>query len=144
MTYFLVLLLIYMCTIGNSFFVITMNWEIKLPKANKNDNNLLDSTVGVGVEETKLKADASFGLTTQELKVGIKTSDINTSSFKIDSNLFNIYSGFSATEQIDDNINVTQFAQFNMNKLIPITIYLLGPVSAGFGFNIPAFGFMTP
>lgn len=32
---FLILLLIYMCTFGNPFFEIRMNWGIKLPNADK-------------------------------------------------------------------------------------------------------------
>lgn len=32
---FLILLLIYMCTFGNTFFAIKMNWGVKIPKADK-------------------------------------------------------------------------------------------------------------
>lgn len=120
------------------------NSPIKL-KVNINDNNLLDSTVGVGAEGTKIKADVSWGLATQELEVGIKTSDINTSSFKIGTNLFDAYCGFSSTEQIDENVSTTQFTQFNMNKIIPVAIYLIGPaVASAFKLGISALSSMAP
>lgn len=135
---------------GNSTSVTTTrigssNSLIKL-KVNINDDNVFESTVGIGAEGNKLKADVSIGLTTSELEVGVKTSDTNATSFKMGTDLFNVYCGFGQTEQVDE-VSFTQFAQYNMNKIIPIAIYLLGPgastigVAESAGTFVPALAF---
>lgn len=116
---------------GNSVSTVTKtigndNSMVKV-KVNINDNNPLDSTIGIGSEGSKITVDASFGLTTTEVSVGFKTSRDNTTSFQCGNDLLDIYCSYSGTGQVSDNISDTQFTKFNMNKIVPVAIFVIGP-----------------